>query len=90
MNNIARSFDDNYDLQVGRLFGPVTIPAIDRGYLLEPPRAVAAFAARPGPLNSLPRRKPRNETLANLSALPDNAIAALRLALKGVRDISQR
>jgi hypothetical protein len=27
--------------------------------------------------------KPRNETLANLSALPDNAIAALRLALKG-------
>jgi hypothetical protein len=26
--------------------------------------------------------KPRNETLANLSALPDNAIAALRLALK--------
>jgi hypothetical protein len=28
--------------------------------------------------------KPRNETLANLSALPDNAIAALRLALKGV------
>lgn len=28
--------------------------------------------------------KPRNETLANLSALPDNAIAALKLALKGV------
>jgi len=28
--------------------------------------------------------KPRNETLANLSDLPDNAIAALRLALKGV------
>jgi transposase len=27
--------------------------------------------------------KPRNETLANLSALPDNAIDALRLALKG-------
>ena len=27
--------------------------------------------------------KPRNETLANLSALPDNAIGALRLALKG-------
>jgi hypothetical protein len=27
--------------------------------------------------------KPRNETLANVSALPDNAIAALRLALKG-------
>jgi Transposase DDE domain len=27
--------------------------------------------------------KPRNETLANLSALPDSAIAALRLALKG-------
>jgi hypothetical protein len=27
--------------------------------------------------------KPRNETLANLSELPDNAIAALRLALKG-------
>jgi transposase len=27
--------------------------------------------------------KPRNETLANLSALPDNAIAALKLALKG-------
>ncbi len=27
--------------------------------------------------------KPRNETLANLSALPDNAVAALRLALKG-------
>ena len=27
--------------------------------------------------------KPRNETLANLSALPENAIAALRLALKG-------
>ncbi len=27
--------------------------------------------------------KPRNETLANLSALPDNAIAALRLTLKG-------
>jgi hypothetical protein len=27
--------------------------------------------------------KPRNETLANLSDLPDNAIAALRLALKG-------
>ena len=27
--------------------------------------------------------KPRNQTLANLSALPDNAIAALRLALKG-------
>ena len=27
--------------------------------------------------------KPRNETLANLSALPDHAIAALRLALKG-------
>jgi hypothetical protein len=27
--------------------------------------------------------KPRNETLANLSALPDNAIAVLRLALKG-------
>jgi hypothetical protein len=27
--------------------------------------------------------KPRNETLANLSALPDNAIQALRLALKG-------
>jgi hypothetical protein len=27
--------------------------------------------------------KPRNETLANLSALPDNAIAGLRLALKG-------
>jgi len=27
--------------------------------------------------------KPRNETLANLSALPNNAIAALRLALKG-------
>ena len=27
--------------------------------------------------------KARNETLANLSALPDNAIAALRLALKG-------
>jgi hypothetical protein len=27
--------------------------------------------------------KPRNETLANLSALPDNAIAALRLSLKG-------
>ncbi len=27
--------------------------------------------------------KPRNETLANLSVLPDNAIAALRLALKG-------
>jgi hypothetical protein len=28
--------------------------------------------------------KPRNETLANLSALPDKAITALRLALKGV------
>jgi hypothetical protein len=28
--------------------------------------------------------KPRNETLANLSALPENAIFALRLALKGV------
>ena len=27
--------------------------------------------------------KPRNETLANLSALPDNAITALKLALKG-------
>jgi transposase len=27
--------------------------------------------------------KPRNETLANLSALPDNAIAALKLTLKG-------
>ena len=27
--------------------------------------------------------KPRNETLANLSALPDSAISALRLALKG-------
>jgi hypothetical protein len=27
--------------------------------------------------------KPRNETLANLSVLPDNAIAALKLALKG-------
>ena len=27
--------------------------------------------------------KPRNETLANLSDLPENAIAALRLALKG-------
>lgn len=27
--------------------------------------------------------KPRNETLANLSDLPDNAIAALRLSLKG-------
>jgi hypothetical protein len=27
--------------------------------------------------------KPRNETLANLSDLPDNAISALRLALKG-------
>jgi Transposase DDE domain len=27
--------------------------------------------------------KPRNETLANLSALPDSAIAALRLSLKG-------
>jgi len=30
--------------------------------------------------------KPRNETLANLSALPDNAIAALRLALMPIRD----
>ena len=27
--------------------------------------------------------KPRNETLANLSDLPENAISALRLALKG-------
>jgi hypothetical protein len=27
--------------------------------------------------------KPRNETLANLSDFPENAIAALRLALKG-------
>ena len=27
--------------------------------------------------------KPRNETLANLSDLPDNAITALKLALKG-------
>ena len=29
--------------------------------------------------------KPRKETLANLSDLPENAISALRLALKGAR-----
>ena len=51
---------------------------------------VTAAGERPITRRLLPRRsyrdengRPRNETLANLSALPNNAIAALRLALKG-------
>ena len=45
------------------------------------PRATRCFLLRRSYRDE--NGKPRNETLANLSDLPDNAIAALRLALKG-------
>jgi len=46
LGKIVESFDANWDLLPGTSFGPAAIPAADRDYLLQPLRAIKAFAGR--------------------------------------------